>query len=340
MATDLKMYMMFATVPLFLWITMFSFWSINKTRIVAVEGGEGPKLNKFCMRGKTVLVTGANAGIGLETVRRLVREGARVIMACRSQEKAHQAMEDIKDYHFKHRLLIDDSQLMFLSLDLADFDSIRKAAQIVVHMTPPLHCLINNAGVMMGKKQLSKDGNELCMQANHLGHFLLTRLLLPKLLETPGARVLNISSSTYTFANKGMDFDDLMCDNTRQYTLFGQYAQTKLANILFTKELAKRYDKLRCYAIHPGLVRTDVVRNMPPCLYFPNLVFGCIIATLQKEPEQGAYTSVWAACTDSPPINGSYLVNCKVAPTNACATDDGQAAKLWDVSEALVGLKK
>jgi NAD(P)-dependent dehydrogenase (short-subunit alcohol dehydrogenase family) len=338
--TDLKMPMTFSTVPLFMWISMLSVWCITRTRVRAVEGGEEPKLKKFCMRGKLVLVTGANTGIGLETVRRLVKEGARVIMACRSQEKAHEAMEDIKEYHFKRRLLIEDSQLMFLSLDLADFDSVRKAAKTVLDMKLPLYCLINNAGIMMAEKKLSKDGNELCMQANHLGHYLLTRLLLSNLQETPGARVLNVTSSTYALANKGVDLDDLMCDKTRQYTLFGQYAQSKLANILFTKELAKRHDKLRCYAIHPGLVRTDVVRNMPPLLYYPNLVFGLVLATLQKKPEQGAYTSIWAACTDHPPINGSYLVNSKVAATNACATDEVQAAKLWDVSETLVGIKK
>jgi NAD(P)-dependent dehydrogenase (short-subunit alcohol dehydrogenase family) len=305
-----------------------------------VEGGEEPKLKKFCMRGKLVLVTGANTGIGLETVRRLVKEGARVIMACRSEEKAYEAMEAIKEYHFKRRLLIDDSQLIFLSLDLADFDSVRKAAKTVLDMNLPLYCLINNAGIMMAEKKLSKDGNELCMQANHLGHYLLTRLLLSNILETPGARILNVTSSTYALANKGMDFDDLMCDKTRHYSLFGQYAQSKLANILFTKELAKRHDKLRCYAIHPGLVRTDVVRNMPPLLYYPNLVFGFILATLQKTPEQGAYTSIWAACTDNPPLNGSYLVNSKVSATNALATDEVQAAKLWDISETLVGIKK
>ena len=137
-----------------------------------------------------------------------------------------------------------------------------------------------------------------------------------------------------------MDFDDLMCAKTRKYTLFGQYAQSKLANILFTKELTKRYDKIRCYAIHPGLVRTTVVRNMPAWLLYPNIIFGVILATFQKKPQQGAYTSIWAACTDNPPINGSYIINSKVADTNSHATDEVQAAKLWDASEILVGIKK
>lgn len=337
--TDLNASMTFATIPIALWTLTVGLYCITQTRSKVVEGDE-PKFNHFVMRDKVVLVTGANTGIGLETVRRLVQEGARVILACRSEENAHTAIEEIKNFLFKRRLLIDDSQLIFLPLDLADFTSVRKAVEIVLNMHLPLHCLINNAGIMMGEKKLSKDGNELCMQANHLGHFLLTVLLLPKLHETPGARVLNITSSTYAIANKGMDFDDLMCEKTRKYTLFGQYAQSKLANILFTKELAKRYDKLRCYAIHPGLVRTNVVRNMPAWLFYPNAIFGIILATFQKKPQQGAYTSIWAACTDNPPVNGSYLINSKVADTNSHATDEVQAAKLWDASENLVGIKR
>ena len=337
--TELNASIIFATVPFALWNLTIGFYCIRLTRLKVVEGDE-PKFKKFVMRDKVVLVTGANTGIGLETVRRLVKEGARVILACRSEEKAHEAIKEIKDFHFKRHLIIDDSHLIFLPLDLTDFTSVRKAVEVVIDMNMPLHCLINNAGIMMGDKTLSKDGNELCMQANHLGHFLLTVLLLPKLHETPGARVLNISSSTYAIANKGMDFDDLMCAKTRKYTLFGQYAQSKLANILFTKELTKRYDKIRCYAIHPGLVRTTVVRNMPAWLLYPNIIFGVILATFQKKPQQGAYTSIWAACTDNPPINGSYIINSKVADTNSHATDEVQAAKLWDASEILVGIKK
>jgi len=338
--TDLHAPMIFGTVPVFMWTFMIGAYSISRTRLYVVEGVE-PKLERFCMRGKVVIVTGANTGIGLETTRRLVKEGARVIMACRSEENALEAMEEIKEYYFKRRLLIDDSQLIFVPLDLADFASVRNAANTVLQMDlPSLDCLINNAGIMMGEKKLSKDGNELCMQANYLGHFLFTTMLLSKLEENPGARVLNITSSTYAIADKGMDFDDLMCEKTRKYTLFGQYAQSKLANILFTKELAKRHDKLRSYAIHPGLVRTDVVRNMPAWLYYPNIVFGFIVASLQKMPVQGAYTSIWAACTNNPPANGSYLVNSKATTTNSFATNEAQAIKLWNLSEELVGLIK
>jgi NAD(P)-dependent dehydrogenase (short-subunit alcohol dehydrogenase family) len=167
---------------------------------------------------------------------------------------------------------------------------------------------------MMGEKRTTKDGYELMMQANHLGHFLLSCLLLEN--QKQECRVITVSSSTYGLAKNGFDFDDMFCDASRNYTLFSQYAQTKLANILFAKELAKRHPNVQSWAVHPGLVRTDVVRNMPWYLYYPNIIFAVAIAALQKQPKQGAYTSVWCAASDPPPANGTYLVNCKVHETN------------------------
>lgn len=253
-----------------------------------------------------------------------------MILACRSETRANDAMEDVQS-----SLLANGSDtsksadLRFIPLDLSDLSSVRRAADLFKAMNLPLDVLINNAGVMMGDKRTTKDSYELMMQANHLGHFLLTKLLLENQKPDKQVRVITLSSSTYGLAKNGFDFDDVFCDSTRKYTLFSQYAQTKLANILFAKELAKRHSNVDSCAVHPGLVRTDVVRNMPWYLYYPNIIFALAIAALQKQPAQGAYTSVYCAATDSPPINGSYLVNCKVQETNCHANNVEVSLKLF-----------
>ena len=297
-------------------MTLVSLWFIYQTRVYEIEGGPPLLLEADSMKGKVVFVTGANAGIGKETVRQLAAMGATVIMGCRSESRARAAMDDIRS-SLVPRQSVD---LKFVPLDLSDLASVRRAAQLFQEMNLPLDVLINNAGVMMGYQQITKDGYELMMQANHLGHFLLTVLLLPELEKAKDARVLTLTSSTYALAKDGFDFDDMFCAQTRKYTLFGQYSQSKLANILFTIELAKRYPNVQSWAVHPGLVRTDVVRNMPWYLYYPNSMFALLVAAFQKRPKQGAYTTVWCAATKDPPKNASYLVSCRVQSTNEHAT--------------------
>lgn len=325
-----------AIVPIGVFSLVLSFWLLHQTRLIEVEGGPVPKFES--MKGKVVFVTGANAGIGKETVRELVALGATVILGCRSERRAQEAMEEIQSsISEQSHLHATSSQMHFCSLDLSNLSSVRQAAQTVLDMKLPLDVLINNAGVMMGTKKVTGDGCELMMQANHLGHFLLTKLLLPKLLKSQDPRVVTLTSSTYRLASSGMDLDDLFCDSTRAYTMFSQYAQTKLANILFAKELARRNGpKLQSFAAHPGLVRTDVVRNMPFVLKYGDMMFGFLLKTLQKAPRQGAYTSVWCATGKSPAPNGAYLVNSKAYPTNQYANDEEVAKKLWDLSEKLV----
>jgi NAD(P)-dependent dehydrogenase (short-subunit alcohol dehydrogenase family) len=296
--------------------TSISAYFIYHTRVHDVVGSLPPRWNAKWMQGKVVLITGANTGIGKETAAQLASMGATVIMACRSQARAEKAMEDIRR---SSKVFLKENQLLFLPLDLGDFQSIRQAVKKLEELKlGSLDVLINNAGVMMGTKTMSKDGIELMMQANHLGHFLLTNLLLPK-LEQHNSRVLTLSSSTHRFAHEGFDFDDMVCDNTRKYTLFGQYAMTKLANILFTKELARRHDKIWAVAVHPGIVRTDVTRNMPWYLRYPNLMFAYCVVTLQKTPSEGAYCSVYCAASDKPPKSGSYVANCAEEAPVQCA---------------------
>jgi NAD(P)-dependent dehydrogenase (short-subunit alcohol dehydrogenase family) len=324
-----------AILPIGLVASLASICFIAQTRINEIEGGPPPTFDDDCMKGEVVLVTGANAGIGKETVRQLASMGATVILGCRSESRAVVAMDDVRA-SLNGKMMVD---LRFLPLDLADLESVRQAAVIFLQMKLPLHVLVNNAGVMMGQKTMTTDGYELMMQANHLAHFLLTLLLLPKLKES-GGRVVTVTSSTYCLAKNGFDFEDIFCNSTRKYTLFGQYAQSKLANILFAKELARRHPDILSCAAHPGLVRTDVVRNMPWYLYYPNTIFGVFVAALQKKPKQGAYTSVWCAASKASPENGSYCVNCKVQETNNHATNVENAKRLWDLSEELVYLKQ
>eukprot|EP00590_Aulacoseira_subarctica_P011613 CAMPEP_0172422696 /NCGR_PEP_ID=MMETSP1064-20121228/8835_1 /TAXON_ID=202472 /ORGANISM="Aulacoseira subarctica , Strain CCAP 1002/5" /LENGTH=369 /DNA_ID=CAMNT_0013163687 /DNA_START=108 /DNA_END=1217 /DNA_ORIENTATION=+ len=333
-----------------------SIWYLRHIRVMYAQGLVGgasspdeiPKIvNDYhqCLQNKVVLITGANSGIGKETAQQLLQYGAStVILACRNKQRAEEAMQDIIRRQKSEDKEDYKERLRFLPLDLSDLQSVRAAAKIFLEWNLPLDILINNAGIMMGSFHLTKEGNEFTMTSNHLGHFLLTLLLMPALTasSTTPARIINVTSSTYTLAPY-MDMDDLFCTKgLRQYTLFGQYAQSKLANILFTLELAKRYpDIIRSYAVHPGLVRTNVVQNLPWYLYYPNQIFGFLLQTLQKTAPAGAYTSVHcAASTALGEERGLYYSNCKVCDTTKAAKDSDAAKKLWELSETLVNITK
>jgi len=313
------------------------------------------------LQGKVVLITGSNSGIGKETAKQIFHYGAStVILACRNAERAEEAIREIllssptastTTTPTTAPISLEDTnqgahgapRLRFLPLDLSDLQSVRDAVQTFLQWKLPLHILINNAGVFMESYQTSPQGYEMTMASNHLGHFLLTYLLLPTLLlpkEEP-ARIINVTSSTYRLASR-MEVDDLLCTKHRPYTFFGQYAQSKLANILFTTELARRYpNTLRTYAVHPGLVRTNVVQNMPWLLRVLNQMFGVVLATLQKTCKAGAFTSVY--CAVSSEVNndtGYYYSNSQRCETYGPAAKDMEVAKeLWKVSAELVNIQ-
>ena len=304
-------------------------WLVGQTRQVYVNA-RPPLLPSKSLAGRHVLITGANQGIGFETARQLYDAGATVTLGCRSEYRAKEAIASIlaqsKDP--------DQKRLIFLKVDVGNLTSVRSAASMYKDdFNLPLHVLILNAGIMMSDRRQSIDNFELTMACNHLGHFLLTNLLLPLLQKQEDSRVISLTSSTYNLAAaEGINLEDLNCEK-RPYSMFSQYAQTKLANILMVKELARREadetlkapgtHQVSAYAVHPGLVRTDVVRNMPWYLRYPNKWFGFIVGALQKTPEAGAYTSVY--CATSSELeggSGKYYANSRRAPLTDVANDD------------------
>ena len=209
--------------------------------------------SKARLDGKTVIITGANSGIGLETAVDMAKRNARVILGCRSVERGERAAVEV-------RKRSGNDNVVFVQLDLASLDSVRKFAAKILEEEPRVDILINNAGVMMiQKRQLTKDGFEMQFGTNHLGHFLLTNLLLDRIKEAPSARIVNVSSIAYRFGT--MNIDNL--NSERSYSPIGAYGQAKLANILFTRGLAKclRGTNVTTNALHPGGIRTGLQQH-------------------------------------------------------------------------------
>ncbi|KAL5487327.1 hypothetical protein EMCRGX_G019916 [Ephydatia muelleri] len=284
--------------------------------------------------GKTVIVTGANTGIGKDTAVDLARRGARVILACRSAEKGEEAVVEV-------RARSGNDKVVFRRLDLASLESVRQFASSILEEEPTIDILINNAGVMACPYSKTEDGFEMQFGVNHLAHFLLTNLLLDRLKEAPTARIVNVSSDAYTYA-KGINFDDL--NSEKSYSPLVAYSQSKLANILFTRSLAKRLAGTSVIAncLHPGVIRTELgrhffigtIKKMAWFFFMP------IALLVMKSPMEGAQTTIYCAVDEAVEgVSGKYFKDCKVtAPNTKAAVDDDMAERLWKVSAELVGL--
>ncbi|KAL7840818.1 hypothetical protein AOLI_G00261410 [Acnodon oligacanthus] len=275
--------------------------------------------------GKTAIVTGANSGIGKETAKDLARRGARVILACRDMAKAEQAASEIiRD--------VGAASVVPHKLDLSDTRSICEFAEHIYSTEKSLHFLINNAGVAMCPYATTEDGFEMQFGVNHLGHFFLTFLLMDLLKHSAPSRVINVSSLAHSMGK--IHFEDL--NSEKKYHPVKAYVQSKLANVLFSRELAKRVEDLgvTVCAVDPGMVNTPLVRHMKKSFQFFVKTFGFLVRT----PAEGAYTSIYCALTPDL-ITGGYYSNCALAPCSRAANDDATAARLWAASCYLLGIR-
>ncbi|XP_025104046.1 retinol dehydrogenase 13-like [Pomacea canaliculata] len=276
--------------------------------------------------GKTVIITGANTGIGKETAKELARRGGRVILACRDLEKAEQARAEIV-------LETANRSVVVKKLDLASMGSIRAFAKDIIANEPHIDILINNAGIMRCPKMLTEDGFEMQLGVNHLGHFLLTMLLLNKLKSSAPSRIINVSSLAHT--RGAINFDDL--NSAKSYDPGQAYAQSKLANVLFTRELAKRLENtnVTVNALHPGVVKTELGRHLPIAKsYISSFLLKPIMWLLLKTPSQGAQTTLYCALTaELDGVTGKYFSDCREKDVAPAAKDDKAAKRLWAISE-------
>jgi len=282
--------------------------------------------------GRTAVVTGANSGIGFETARALAAQGARVVLACRSEEKGREAEARV-------RAAVPGAEARFEALDLGSLASVRAFAEKLRAAEPKLDLLVNNAGVMMPPYGKTADGFETQLGTNHLGHFALTGLLLEPLRRTPGARVVTVSSLAHFWGR--IDWDDLQSE--RSYNPTRAYGQSKLANLLFMRELARRLALARSDAVsaaaHPGSTRTELQRHSG--------LMHAVVSVFSQAPREGALPTLRAAT--APGVrSGDYFgpsgfAGCIGPPGPARSSprskDPAAAKRLWEASEQLTGVR-
>ncbi len=275
------------------------------------------------LTGKTFFVTGANAGIGRATVEALAARGGNVVLASRSEEKTRPVLEALAKKW-------PGSKAEFLQLDLGDLRLVKAAAEQYLASGKPLDVLINNAG-LAGYPGVTRDGYEITFGTNHLGPFLLTQLLLPRLQEAPQGRVVNVASRAGERVPRiRWEWLEGPIDSTRGR--ISQYGISKLMNVLHAKELARRLTGTRVttYSLHPGVVASELWRKLPGPLE-------SLIKLFMISNEEGAKTSVYCATApELSQVTGRYYDKCKERRPNPLADDEQLAGKLWQRSEELV----
>jgi retinol dehydrogenase-12 len=274
------------------------------------------------LAGKNVIVTGANTGIGRVTALELARKKARVILACRSEERTAPVLQEIAGF---------GGRAEFLKVDLAELSSTRAAAESFLSRGEPLSVLVNNAG-LAGARGLTKDGFEITFGTNHMGPYLFTRLLLPALERAGESRVVNVSSEGHYRAG-GIDWDAVR-KPTRTTTGLHEYCVSKLANVLFSNELARRSGKsgVRTYSLHPGAVASDVWREVPWGIRH-------VMKLFMLSNEDGARTTLFCATSDAVrDQTGKYYDNRREQRASDAALDEALAGALWERSAAWAGL--
>jgi len=279
--------------------------------------------------GKTVVITGANTGIGKETAIDLALRGATVVMACRDLERGNSALKEVQEKS-------QNDNVSLKILDLSSLQSVREFSSSFLAEHEQLHVLVNNAGVGACPLATTEDGFEMQFGVNHLGHFALTNLLLPQMVESSPSRIVNVSSRASQRWMADINFDDI--NSEQSYSRFGAYCQSKLANVLFTKELQRRLSTtgVTAYALHPGVVLTEIGRHANSFLWSAVKLIGPLFL---KTPCEGAQTTVYCAVQeDMEGLSGSYFVDCAVQGTTKKSNDEGLAKKLWELSEQMTGV--
>ncbi|TPX39914.1 hypothetical protein SeMB42_g02195 [Synchytrium endobioticum] len=288
------------------------------------------------MSDKVVIVTGANSGLGYHTALEIARKGGHVFLACRSKERADNAIADIK-------VKVPNAKLEFMELDLQDIKQVKCAAENWLSIGLPLHVLVNNAGVMATPFGLTKQGLESQFGTNHIGHFTLTKYLLPRITESQPARIVNLSSHAHRFVpnNDPIPVPDKI--NEEALGPWERYGISKLSNILFTMSLDEKLKDQKVYvnSCHPGAVATDLVRG-PFETYGPlaKILWGVVGGLIAVKPEVGALTQLYLATSpevETRNIRGRYLVPTAILQMPSKHAQDPQLAKkLWDFSEKFV----
>jgi NAD(P)-dependent dehydrogenase (short-subunit alcohol dehydrogenase family) len=291
-------------------------------------GSSGRSWGHASLAGRLYIVTGATSGIGRVTAHELVRRGAHVVVAGRSAERCQEVAAALRRAGGSAGV---PAPVDVLALDLADLASVRAAAAHVIDRGWRIAGLINNAGVA-GTRGRTRDGFELAFGVNHLGHFLLTRLLEERLRDSAPARVVNVSSDAHLRV-EGVDFT-LLRQTTPTRTGLREYGVSKLCNVLFTRELARRWagSGVTSYSVHPGLIATDIWRHVPQPLRW-------LMTRLMATPEEGAATTLMCATApELAEVSGRYYRNRHEGRSSRAAQDDALADRLWRYSAEMTGL--
>ena len=283
-------------------------------------------VREVAMDGKTCLVTGATSGIGRVVAEELARRGATVIVVGRGRDRSVAIVDRI-------RRATSNANVEFMLADLSSQREVRTLAEEFLSRHRRLDVLVNNVGAIVLRRKRSVDGIEMTLALNHLGYFLLTDLLLDVLRSSAPARIVNVSSAAHESAR--LDFDDL--ESRRRYGGYKAYSRSKLANVLFTYELARRLDGtgVTANALHPGLVATRLAANNG----LPGVLVNLLIRVGGMSPLKGARTVVYlAASPEVDGVSGRYFVNERSVPSSEASRDTDDARRLWEISSEMTGL--
>ncbi|XP_044269115.1 retinol dehydrogenase 11-like [Tribolium madens] len=305
-------------------LILFSIFAVVK---IYLKLTTGRCRSHTCLVGKTAIITGSNTGIGYETALDFAKRGARVILACRNKSKAEEARSKIISETGNDNIVVK-------IVDLASFDSVRAFAKEINETENRLDILVNNAGVIGIGDDTSRDGLSLVIQINHFSGFLLTNLLVNLLKKSAPSRVINVSSLAAEGA-KNLDLDQI----AKHTSVMTDYYNSKLCNILFTQELAKKLEGsgVTAYSLHPGVVKTEIVNNTSGLL---KIGFSFLMKFFSKTVEEGAQTTIHCSVAKGiEECNGEHFSDCKRVKAYKTARNPGLAKKLWEKSEQIVHLQ-